>query len=89
MNDILGICCGYKVFDRVSIKRLRNECKMLSIEQRMHKQMLWLMFLLSKKGKYLKTEQRNTRSFNMVKFEVPNKITHVYEHSPYHTGTKP
>ena len=46
------------------------------------------MFLLSKSEKYIQAARRNTQSANKVNFKVPNKITHVYEHSPYYYGTK-
>ena len=87
-NDILRICCGYKVSDRISIVRLDKECKSISIEQCMQKQLLWLMYLLSKKEIYLKVPGRDTWSANKVNFKVPTKISHVYEHSPYYMGMK-
>ena len=46
------------------------------------------MFLLSKSEKHLRTNRRNTQSANKVNFKVPNKITHINEHSPYYIGTK-
>ena len=54
----------------------------------MQKQLLWLMYLLSKSEIYRKAAPRNTRSANKVNFKVPTKITHVYEHSPYYKDTK-
>ena len=45
-NDILRICCEYILSNQVSIVRLHNECTIISIEQRMQKQLLWLMYLL-------------------------------------------
>ena len=72
----------------ISIECLHKECKIISIEHRIQKQLLWLMFLLSKSEKYLRTNRRNTQSANKLNFKGPNKITHVYEHSPYYVGTK-
>ena len=61
---------------------------MISIEQRMHKQLLWLMYLLSRHEKYIKVSARITMIANKVNFRVPAKITRIYEHSPYYIGTK-
>ena len=87
-NDILRTCCGYKLSDGVSIALLHKECNIISIEQRNQRQLLWLMYLLSKGEMYRKTVPRNTRSASKVNFKVPTKITRVYEHSPYYKGTK-
>ena len=79
-NDILRICCQlqYKLSDRISIGRLHKECKIIGIEQLMQKQLLRLMFLLSKNEKYRQVRGRDTRSANKINFKVPNKISHVY-----------
>ena len=53
----------------------------------MRKQLLWLMFLLSKNDNYLQAV-RNTRRANKINFKVPSKVLHMYEHSPYYIGTK-
>ena len=68
----------------VSLVRLHKECKIISVEQRMQKQLLWLMYLLSKTEKYRKIPGRDIHSANKVNFKVPTKIPHVYEHSPYY-----
>ena len=72
----------------ISIEQIHTESKMISIEQRLQKQLLWLMYLLSKHEKYIKVPARNTRIANKVNFIVPAKITRIYEHSPYYIGTK-
>ena len=46
LNDILRICDNSRISDRVSIEKLHVKCKLLSLEQRMRKQLLWLMYLL-------------------------------------------
>ena len=53
----------------------------------MHKQLLGLMYVLSKQADYVKVAQRNTRSAEKVVFKVPNRILPIYEHSPYYQGT--
>ena len=87
-NDILRICCRYKRSDNISIEPFHKECKILSLEQRMRKQLLCLMFLLSKKTKYQRVTIRDTWSATKIHFKVPNKISHTYKHLPYYIGTK-
>ena len=67
---------------------LHKECKIIGIENRRQKQLLWLMYLVSKKEMYLKIPGRDTRRMDKVDFKVPTKISHVYGHSPYYIGTK-
>ena len=47
-NDTLRICNMSRISDRVSIEELHANCKIVSLEQRRRKQLLGLMFLLSK-----------------------------------------
>ena len=47
-NDILQICTLFRLADRVSIQELHTKCNIISLEQRMRKQLLWLMYILSK-----------------------------------------
>ena len=47
-NDILRICTLFCLADRVSIQELHTKCNIISLEQRMRKQLLWLMYILSK-----------------------------------------
>ena len=49
-----------KLFDRVSIPELHMKCKIISIKQRMQRQVLWLMYLLSKEKSYLHVPARQT-----------------------------
>ena len=65
-NDILRICCRYTRSDKVSIARLHKECKIIGVEQRMRRQLLWLMFLLLKNKEYQRTALRETRSASKI-----------------------
>ena len=87
-NDILRICNISRLSDRVSIVDLYSRCKIISLEQRMRKQLLWLMYILSKDIEFLKVPNRVTRNAEKVTFKVHVKITPVYERSPYFVGTK-
>ena len=87
-NDILRICDKSHIVDKVSIDKLHGKCKILSLEQRMQKQLLWLMYLLSKDANLIKTLTRETRSTSKITFKVPTRITPKYENSPFYIGTK-
>ena len=85
-NDILIICTMTCLADRV--KKLHEKCKIISLEQRMRKQLLWLMYILSRDHVFLQVPNRVTRNALKITFKVPNKITPVYEKSPFYIGTK-
>ena len=87
-NDILRICDKSRIVDKVSIDKLHGKCKILSLEQIMQKQLLWLMYLLSKDANLIKTLTRETRSTSKITFKVPTRITPKYEKSPVYIGTK-
>ena len=86
-NDVLRICTRVKLCDKVSITELHKKCKIISLKQRMQRQILWLMYLLSKEKSYLHVSGRNTRSTDKIQFKIPAKICPLYEHSPYYIGT--
>ena len=65
-NDILRICNMSKLADRVSIPVLHKKCKIISLEQRMRKQLLWLMYILAKDPLYLRVSNRVTRSAGKI-----------------------
>ena len=77
-NDVLRIC---------SLKDLHKKCKIIGLKQRMQKQLLWLMYIMSRDGTFLRTPPRETRAASKLVFKVPVKILPVYEHSPYYQGT--
>ena len=72
----------------VSIQKLHGKCKILSLEQRMRKQLLWLMFILSKEVDLIKPSARVTRNASKIVFKIPTKITPKYEKSSFYMGTK-
>ena len=87
-NDILCICTRTKLSDRVSISELHTKCNIIGTKQRMQRQLLWLMYLLSKEMSYIHVPARQTRNANKIQFKVPTKILPIYENSPYYIGTK-
>ena len=86
-NDILRICFKVKLNDHISIKDLHTKSKMLSLEQRMRKQLLWLMYIESCDDKKRKPVNRVLRSNEKYISKVDNKIGTKYQRSPYYTGT--
>ena len=87
-NAILRICNRTKVSDRVSLVELHNKCKTISLKQRMQKQLLGLMYNISKDSSYHRIAVRNTCRASKIVFKVPTKIRPVYERSPYFIGSK-
>ena len=87
-NDVLRVCNLSKISDRISIPKLHASCKIISLEQRMRKQLLWLMYILSRDEDFLRVANRVTRSVDKIVFKVPAKISLTYERSPYYVGTK-
>ena len=63
-------------------------CKIISPEQRMRKQLLWLMYLLSKDQSFLRIPNRVTRNAAKISFTVPTRIMPIFENSPFYIGTK-
>ena len=87
-NDVLRICNRSKLSDKVSIVDLHKNCKIIGLKQRMQKQILWLMYIMSRDDKYLRVAPHETRSAHKVVSKVPTKFLPIYEHSPYYQGTK-
>ena len=66
-----------KIADKVSILDLHNECKILGLKQRMQKQLLWLMYIMSCDEAYIRVPPRETRAAQKVVFKVPTRISPV------------
>ena len=54
----------------------------------MRKQILWLMYLLSKEDNLIRTPAHETRNAAKIVVKVPHCITPKYEKSPFYIGTK-
>ena len=63
-----------KLSDKVTLVELHKKCKILSLRQRMEKQLLGLMYNLSKDKSYHHVPGRNTRRADRITFKVPAKI---------------
>ena len=86
-NDILRICFRAKLNDHVSIQELHRKSKLISLEQRMRKQLLWLMYVDSRDENNRKIYNRVLRNNDKYIFKVDRKIGTKYQHSPYYKGT--
>ena len=53
----------------------------------MRKQLLWLMYILSRDKAFHRIPNRVTRSARKIVFKLPNKITPIFEHSPFYVGS--
>ena len=87
-NDILRICFRVTLNDHVSIKDLHTMSNMLSLEQRMRKQLLWLMYIDSRDVNNRKPINRVLRSNDKYIFKVDRKIGTKYQHSPHYIDTQ-
>ena len=86
-NDILRICENKKLEDRISIEDLHKKAKILSLEQRRAKQLLILMYKLSKNDENRAIANHITRKHTKYVFKVETKIGTKYSNSPYYKGT--
>ena len=54
----------------------------------MRKQLLWLMYILSRDKAFHRILMRVTRSAGKIVFKLPKKITPISEHSPFYVRSK-
>ena len=86
-NDILQLCDNKNLEDRVSIEILHKKANLVSLERHRAKQVLSLMYELSKYGENQTVARRNTRRHDKYVFCLDNKIGTKYAMSPYYKGT--
>ena len=73
-NDTLRICNRSKVADMISICDLHKKCKIISLKQRMQKQLLWLMYISSLDNNNHRVTVRNTRSANKIVLRCQQRL---------------
>ena len=86
-NDVLRFAKNIRINDRISKVELHKEAKLLSLERRHEKQLLSLMYKLSKKGLLRKVMNHITQHQEKHVFITDSKIRKKYEKSPYFIGT--
>ena len=72
----------------VSVELLHKNAKLVSLEQRRCKQLLSLLYKMSKDQVNIVVPARNTRRQDRIVFRIDNKIGTKYACSPYYKGTK-
>ena len=87
-NDVLRFCENKQLKDRVSIELLHENAHLVSLEQRRVRQLLIMMFKLSRNPDNIVVPNRNTRQYQKRVFCTENKIGTKYACSPYYKGTK-
>ena len=86
-NDVLRFCDNEKLEDKVLIEILQKKAKLVSLEQRRCKQLLSLMYKISKEANNIVIPARNTRMHAKVVFRLDRKIGTKYSCIPYYKGT--
>ena len=82
------IAQGTVLNDHVSIEELHKHGNLISLEQRRVKQLLAIMYKLSKIPTNIVIPARNTRRHDKKVFHVDRKIGTKYAKSPFYIGTK-
>ena len=86
-NDVLRICYKSRLTDKVKISELHKKAHILSLEQRMIRQLLWLMYIFSLYNNNRKIVPRNLHSNEKYIFKTDSKIGTKYQNSLYYKGT--
>ena len=74
--------------DKISIPKIHDSIKLLSLEQRRQKQLLNIMYSYARKGKSRSVTDVNTRRQAKYVFKVERKMGKKYQKSPYFLGTR-
>ena len=77
-NDVLRFCENKRLKDRVSIEMLHKKAKFISLEQRRVKQVLGLMFKISKDVSNIVIPARNTRLHQKKVFKTETRVGTKY-----------
>ena len=83
-NDVLRFCDNNKREDRVLLNDMHKKANLVSLEQRRCKQVLSLMYKLSKNDNNRKIGLRNTRQQEKFIFRTDSKVGTKYSNSPYY-----
>ena len=87
-NNALRICFIVRLRDMVSIERMHNMSKHLSLEQRRKKQLLCLMFIFTGRHDNIqRVHGHNTRAAQIYSFTHERYHNVKYKNSPYYKGT--
>ena len=87
-NDTLRSYYNFQRRDRVSIKNLHTQGKLLNLDQRRQIQLLSLMCIHRKNQNPVRINPRNTRGANRYRFYNERCNTIRYRNSPFYRGSK-
>ena len=87
-NDALRTCYNVRRRDRMSIKNLHVEAKLLSLDQRQIIQLLSLMFIHHQRHNVRRPAPRATRNADRYKFHTERYNNVKYKNSPYFKGSE-
>ena len=87
-NDALRTCYNIHRRDKVSVKNLHTQAKLLSLDQRRQIQLLSLMYNYKDTVNPVRIYPRNTRGANRYRFNIEKCNTVKYQNSPYFRGSK-
>ena len=59
-NDAIRTCLMYRRREHITLDRLHNEMRLISLEQRRNIQLLKLLYVRSKKCAYIKKKKKNS-----------------------------
>ena len=87
-NNALRICYNVRLRDRMSVKTLHKNAKLLSLDQRRKVQLLSLMFIHKFNHDVRRPVNRHTRGADRFKFKLERYNTVKYKNSPYYKGSE-
>ena len=87
-NDVLRFCENKRLKDKIPIYTMHKKANLISLEQRRCKQLLSIMYKMSRDPVNIVVPARNTRMHKKLVFRTDSKIGTKYVNSPYYKGTK-
>ena len=85
-NRALRLCCKINDPRLISVPDLHQQAHLLTLDQRREKQLLLLMYVVSRKVEFVKPIRANTRQANKIILNSEIFRCSIYGRSPYVTG---
>ena len=86
-HNCIRTCLLYNRIEHITIERLHQEMRLVSLEQRRQIQCLNLIYILSKKESNIRKNNVNTRANVKIKFHLMTKCSGKYLGSPLYRGS--
>ena len=84
----LRTCYNVHRRDRLSVKNLHSQAKLLSLDQRRQIQLLTLMYIHKHNVNPFRVNARHTRGVDRYRFHTERCNNNKYKNSPYYRGSK-